>query len=125
MASVTLEGLWLHTASNLADFLVLHQNAQVETVARPMSMRFTFPLLPRADIEALRERVTEDVEVRRYAGGRTRAVARGDLHLQMLRDQRGRKAWGVVHELEVTESRDVPMAEASFTFTAVTYDEAV
>lgn len=125
MATVTLTSLWLHTASDLSDYLLLGQNAETEVYAQP-------------------------TEVRRYAGGRLRAVTRTGagrtLQItlpgvepatyeslkervgveQMLRDQRGRKLWGVIGEVTADEELGHARLESiSFTFLEVTDSEEV
>jgi hypothetical protein len=125
MAAVQLSALWLHTASDLSDSMTLGQNAEAEELSKPG-------------------------EVRTYAGGRHRAVkragtttvlritapfmTRGDyLSLQdrvgvkqMLRDQRGRKLWGVFWQVTGDEWLAKDRVErVEFTFEQLTHSEVV
>lgn len=126
MAAIYLTHLWVHDATNLANYAVL---------------RF----LDEA------ERATAPVAVRRYAGGRYRAVsvpgtARqvpfklvklerpdlealqaliGDGRFVMIRTPRGRKLWGIVDAVESQERRAINKVDVAFTLTEVTHDEEV
>jgi hypothetical protein len=125
MPAVTLTELWLHTAADLSDSITLGQQTWVEQFGVP-------------------------VQVREYAAGRKRVVSRpGSARslsvtvpylsrvtwlallgrvgpVQMMRDQRGRKWWGVIDGLNGDEFYGQDLVRSvSFTFQAVTWSEVV
>ena len=128
MATVTLDDLYLHDASDPSSYVVVSLSGE-------------------------REQSTKPGEVRRRAGGRLQAVVRdgsfqaldvtaelaGRSDIDQLRswheagtvllyrEPRGRKLWGVVLGLDVSEIAGVgaDVADVSFTFLQVTFSEAV
>lgn len=130
MATVTLDYLYLHRASDPSEFLALDLDA--ETVTKSKSG-----------------------EVRRLASGRRRAVVRSGSSLSisvelqmvtrsdrevveawvaegallMLRDPRGRVVWGHAFGVETVESAllvdEGEAADLTFTFETVTFSEEV
>lgn len=128
MATVTLEDLWLHEANDNTVYLT-------------------------ALLTGERETTSKSGEVRRYAGGRLRSVVRAgssqtlevELRLAdradvdqlrdwveagtqlMYREPRGRKLWGAIFDLDVTERPGVAddVADVQFTFRQTSFTEAV
>lgn len=125
MASVQLDAVVLALATNLADLVVL-------------------------DVTSLKDTDDPNGEVRGYASGRQRNITRpggrrvvsftGDVvqdrdtldklqswsrHLVLLRDPRGRKVYGRLSGVDVTENIAVDVAEISATVTQVTVSELV
>lgn len=124
MASVTLDRLYVHLASNHDDYI-------------------------RIWLESEKERTSKDGEVREYAGGRMRSVvrvgrrqtlavtheqmARADVDklrgylgkLLLVREPRGRKLWAVFHDIDIDEIAPVDLVNVTLTFHEVTHDEAV
>lgn len=126
MASVTLHGLWVHRAADLADSVTLSYYEH----ARPLSRHGG---------------------VRRYAGGRMRSItsagtsrqwrvacryvpkpdadwleARVDAHdLLLVRDQRGKKLYAVLLSFEPDEWLHQNLASFTAVFDEVTHSEAV
>lgn len=125
MALVTLDRMWLHEASDLSDVLTFRQVEWSEKQDR-------------------------DAEVRVYAGGRRRLVGSpGASHqlmvtipwmdrdsflalldrsgrMQMLRDGRRRRMWGMVSDVTGAELRAYDtLRSVGFTFTQVTMSEVV
>lgn len=115
---------WLHNAADLTDLVSLRFLDESETYATPVSQR-------------------------RYAGGRLRMVSRPGRNtqieigcvkmtradyielkrrigtLQLMRLPRGRKLYGFIADLQVTERRAYDALDTTFTFTEVTSIEAV
>lgn len=104
----------------------------------------------RLDVASLRERDGKAGEVRTYANGRRRHVARAGrqrtvtvqaevlrnrvlLHslrswegqTVLLRDPRGRKVYGVFFDLEIDENITADLATVSLTLTETTFSEVV
>lgn len=124
MAIVLLNRLWLHDAANLADNVAIR-------------------------VQQIDEEKSVDGDVRKYAGGRLRSVSsagtrrtvevelrlieRADVDTVkgwvgrklMLRDPRGRKIFGVFHEVEVEEWPARDRATVTFTFEELSHSEAV
>lgn len=127
MTGVLLTQLWVHDASDLSNNIAVRFLDEGET----------WPIA---------------AEVRRYAGGRFRAVStpgvsrsipmalkrspRVDLHglqdligttarLVMIRLPRGRKLWGIIADLSSIERHSFDVVDITFTVQEVTVDEAV
>lgn len=124
MAEVDLKKVYIHDSADNDDFLALYW----------------------VDENEAHQSATE---VRRYSGGRLRAVTKPgtqqiltftfpyvtateleDLRsrcgtLQMVRDTRGRKLWAVFYDVQASERRNDLHVTAMVTFTEVTYVEAV
>lgn len=126
MTSVTVEDAWFNLASDLSQSVTMVLTGESDMTARP-------------------------VDVRRYAGGRTRSVtrpgvkkqlnlafelaARDDMHTLedwigktvLYRDPRGRRLWGVFGAVDESEipgaSGDV--VNVNVTFQETTFDESV
>lgn len=119
MAEVELDDLWLHTASDLSDYLMLELNGEVEDTSK-------------------------QAVARRYANGRVRMIAsagtfaRLDLRLEqvelpdvatlrswvgtelLLREPRGRVMFGFYDSIRVEEVAAVGLAQVSLTFQEIT-----
>lgn len=126
MASITLDTLFLHDATDLSAYVAFD-----------------------ADLVSLSERASHSGEVRTYAGGRQRLITRpGEPRtinvkfeyvspseqqalrdwigvLLLLRDPRGRKVYGVFHEMDVSERNPIDYTDINFAFQQVTASEEV
>lgn len=124
MASLTLTRLWIHSAADLSDYLVLpwvqssedvtvqgqvrtYANGRRRSVSRPGAatrLPYTLPYVSPAQLEDLRGRVGV---------------------LQMVRDSRGRLHWGQFWSLQVSERPTSTFKTVSFVLEVVTFSEAV
>jgi len=102
------------------------------------------------EVTSLSETDGKAGEVRHYANGRRRVISRTSRHrtvplefdlvderdtletlrgwcgqVVLYRDPRGRKVYGVFHELDIDENVSTDFASVSLTLTEVTYSEAV
>jgi hypothetical protein len=125
MATVALATVWLNLASDLSDY-----------------QSFSFM----SDLEVTPE---VDGEARRYAGGRIRLVRKGNLthsfhislpsctrtqvewlttntgQLMLVRDDRGRKVWGVYFKAPTIEISGEDCADVTIDFVEITHSEAL
>lgn len=124
MASVDLDRAWLHRTDDLSVYVSAFSADwnDVETVAgevrtyaggrmrivsrprRQQTLSVTLRYVPLADIDTLRD----------WAGD-----------VLMLRDKRGRKLYGTFFTSTVKDLKGVAYADVEFTFSQVTYIEAV
>lgn len=125
MPAVTLTELWLHTASDLSDSMTLGQQTWVEAFGLPVQVR---------EYAAGRRRLVSRPGVERSLSVTVPYLARGSWlallarvgSVQMMRDQRGRKWWGLIDAVNGDEFVAQDMVRSvSFTFTAVTWSEVV
>jgi len=125
MAEVSLQVVWLHAAADLADVLEVDMVSCTETVGSAVQVRAYAGgrrrlIVSPGSVESLRF-ATPELDRATWDGLRRRVGV-----LQMLRDPRGRKWWGVIASVDGDEdvAEDL-VRRASFVFERVTVTEEV
>lgn len=124
MATVDLTELWLHTASDLSDYLLLEQDNENAPYSTPGDRRLYAGGVLRA---VTTPGTAEDVNVfcsyvstEDYENLKTRVGIP-----QMLRDQRGRVLFGIIFSLDPTDLVVIDGVSVSFTFQQITMTNEV